>query len=132
MNNQPGEQRKEYILYFLDGGVRREYGRLSDFQKLPVSRIEEAPLAYRPAPGFQREMEQVLNPLSMVKRDVERVNQALGEGFTQLQDVFRPQALEARLKALHPDMPIQKVNEVVGKVVKILQPNLDGLWRRRY
>ncbi|MDP2954558.1 MAG: hypothetical protein Q8O76_14745 [Chloroflexota bacterium] len=124
-----GEPRKEYILHFYDGRVRREFGRLSDFQKLPVSRIEEAPPAYRP--GFQREMEQILNPLSMVKRDVERVNQALGEGFTQLQDVFGPQALEARLKALHPDMPIQKVNEVVGKVVEILQPNLDGLWRRR-
>lgn len=67
------------------------------------------------------------DPASNILRDMERVNKALEEGFAQ----FRPQALEARLKALHPDMPIQKVNEVVGKVVKILQPNLDGLWRRR-
>lgn len=58
-----------------------------------------------------------------VLRDIERVK-ALGE-------VFGPQALEARLKALHPEMPIQQVNEVVGKVVKILQSSLDGLWRRR-
>ncbi len=32
---------KEYVLHFHDGRVRRVTGLLTDFQKLPVSRIEE-------------------------------------------------------------------------------------------
>jgi len=35
------EQEREYILYFYDGRVRRVTGKLSELQKLPVSRIEE-------------------------------------------------------------------------------------------
>jgi len=37
------EQEREYILYFYDGSVRRVTGKLSELQKLPVSRIEKAP-----------------------------------------------------------------------------------------
>ena len=37
------EKEREYILYFYDGKVRRVTGKLSELQKLPVSRIEEAP-----------------------------------------------------------------------------------------
>lgn len=34
------EPEREYILYFYSGEVRRVTGRLSELQKLPVSKIE--------------------------------------------------------------------------------------------
>jgi len=37
----PEGQEREYLLYFHDGRVRRVFGKLSEFQKLPVARIEE-------------------------------------------------------------------------------------------
>lgn len=40
------EEEKEYILHFDDGRVRRMFGKKSDFQKLPVEQIEEAPSSF--------------------------------------------------------------------------------------
>jgi len=68
---QAGEPEKEYTLYFYDGKVRRMFGKLSQLQSLPVSRIEEVAPAY--------------DPLSMARRDVERINRALGKGLKLLQ-----------------------------------------------
>jgi len=58
-------EEKEYIVHFYDGRVRRMKGQLSELQKLPVSKIEEA------SPP--------LNPINMVSRDMERINKALGQ-----------------------------------------------------
>jgi len=58
-------QVKEYIVHFMDGRVRRMSGPLSELQKLPVSKIEEAPPS--------------LNPANIVRRDMERINKALGQ-----------------------------------------------------
>ena len=58
-------EEKDYILYFYDGAVKRMRGLLSDLQKLPVKRIEEV------APG--------LDPLTNVRRDMERINKAIGQ-----------------------------------------------------
>lgn len=85
MNGQTGEPEKEYILYFSDGRVRRVFGRLSEFQKLPVSRIEEAPAAHHPA--------------SNIQRDVERLNRALGEGVVRMQDILNPLDILDRVMA---------------------------------
>ncbi len=57
------EPEKEYILYFYDGKVRRVFGKRSQFQKLPVSRIEEA------TPGY--------DPFSNVRWDMERINRGI-------------------------------------------------------
>jgi len=56
---------KEYIVHFYDGRVRRMAGPLSELQKLPVSKIEEA------SPS--------INPVNIVRRDMERINKALGQ-----------------------------------------------------
>lgn len=45
-----GEEEKDYIVYFYDGRVRRMTGKLSDLQKLPAERIEEASLMDKIAP----------------------------------------------------------------------------------
>jgi len=58
-------EEKEYIVYFLDGRVRRMVGPLSVLQRLPVSKIEEA------APS--------INPANIVRRDMERINKAFGQ-----------------------------------------------------
>ena len=62
------EPEQEYILYFYDGRVRRVFGKRSQLQKLPVSRIEEAPV------GF--------DPFSNIRRDMERIRKAVGTIFT--------------------------------------------------
>ena len=77
------EPEKEYVLYFYDGRVRRVFGQRSQFQRLPVSRIEEAPPAY--------------DPFSNARRDVERINRALGKSVKLLQDVMSPQELLKKL-----------------------------------
>ncbi len=74
---------KEYIVHFYDGRVRRMPGPLSELQKLPVSKIEEAPSSY--------------DPFSNARRDMERINRALGQGFKLLQDVMSPQQLLNKL-----------------------------------
>jgi len=74
---------KEYIVHFYDGRVRRMPGPLSELQKLPASKIEEAPPSY--------------TPISNVRRDMERINRALGKGFVQLQDVMSPRQLLKKL-----------------------------------
>jgi len=56
-------EEKDYILYFYDGAVKRMRGLLSDFQKLPIKRIEEV------LPGA--------DPLSKVRKDMERINKTL-------------------------------------------------------
>lgn len=38
------EEEKDYIVYFYDGRVRRMTGKLSELQKLPAEKIEEASL----------------------------------------------------------------------------------------
>ena len=63
------EEEKEYILHFYDGKVRRVTGKLSELQKLQVSKIEEAPVSF--------------NPANVVRRDMERINRVLGQGFVQ-------------------------------------------------
>jgi len=77
------EVEKDYILYFHDGRVRRVFGKRSQFLNLPIARIEEAPPAY--------------TPISNVRRDMERINRALGKGFVQLQDVMSPRQLLKKL-----------------------------------
>lgn len=72
-------EEKEYIVYFYDGRVRRLPGPLSELQKLPVKKIEEA------SPAF--------GPVSNLTRDMERINKVLGKGFAQLQDVLDPRKL---------------------------------------
>lgn len=79
------EPEKEYILYFYDGKVRRVFGKRSQLQKLPVSRIEEA------TPGY--------DPSSNVRRDMERINRAFSESFVMLQDVMNPQQLLRKIKS---------------------------------
>jgi len=78
-------QGKDYILYFYDGAVRQMRGVLSDLQKLPVKRIEEV------VPGF--------DPSANVRRDMERINRALGKGFVMLQDVMNPQQLLRKIES---------------------------------
>jgi len=56
---------KDYIVTFLSGDVRRITGVLSDLQKLPVAKIEEAA--------------RVAQPMEMVRKDVERINRAIGK-----------------------------------------------------
>ena len=74
---------KEYIVHFYDGRVRRMPGPLSELQKLPVKGIVEAPTAS--------------DPFSNVRRDMERINRALGKGFVQVQDVMSPRQLLKKL-----------------------------------
>lgn len=69
-------EEKEYIVYFLDGRVRRMPGPLSALQKLPVKKIEEAP----PSSG----------PVSGVRQDMERINRALSPTLARLQAAFDP------------------------------------------
>jgi len=57
-------EEKDYILYFYDGAVKRMRGLLSDFQKLPIKKIEEV------VPGF--------DPLTNTRKDMERIRKALG------------------------------------------------------
>ena len=78
-------EEKEYIVHFYDGRVRRMPGPLSELQKLPVKRIEEAPVSS--------------GPIANVSRDMERINRALGKGFVMLQDVMSPQQLLNKIKA---------------------------------
>jgi len=77
------EVEKDYILYFHDGKVRRVFGKRSQFLNLPISRIEEA------APSY--------DPFSNARRDMERINRALGQGFKLLQNVMSPQQLLNKL-----------------------------------
>lgn len=65
-------EEKEYIVHFYDGRVRRMRGPLSELQKLPVTKIEEAPPS--------------LSPVNMVNRDMERITRALGQGFKLFQN----------------------------------------------
>ena len=67
-------EEKDYILYFWDGAVKRMRGLLSDLQKLPVKRIEEVIPGWTPS-WFST------TPLSNVRRDVERINRAMGGVF---------------------------------------------------
>ncbi len=60
-------EEKEYIVHFYDGRVRRMPGPLSELHKLPVSKIEEAPPS--------------INPANIIRRDMERINKALGQAF---------------------------------------------------
>lgn len=76
-------EEKEYIVHFYDGRVRRMSGPLRELQKLPVKKIEEAP------PSF--------GPVSNVRRDMERINRALGQGFVQLKDVLDPRQILRKL-----------------------------------
>ena len=55
----------EYIVHFIDGRIRRMFGPLSALQKLPVIKIEEAL--------------RTLDPGKIVRRDMERINKALGQ-----------------------------------------------------
>ena len=59
------EQKREYILYFYDGKVRRVTGKLSELKKLPVSRIEEAPVSSNPE-GSSKMTDQKISPAIVI------------------------------------------------------------------
>jgi len=99
------EPEKEYIVYFYDGRVRRMFGKLSQLQKLPVSKIEEAPPAH--------------DLFSNARRDMERINRALGEGFKMFQDVIDPQILLGRIEALHPDQAPLRLRKAIQDIFKL-------------
>ncbi|MBA7671314.1 hypothetical protein ES703_79470 [subsurface metagenome] len=117
------EPEREYILYFYDGSIRRVFGKRSQFQELPVSRIEEVPVGRYVTSNFLR--------------DMERINKVIGEGFVSLQDVIDPQALLDRITALHPDEAPFNVKEVIDEIFKLSRklwefrpPPPDSLFRR--
>jgi len=62
------EKEKEYVLHFYDGKVRRVTGKLSELQKLPVSRIEEAPVSFNPADVIRRDMVRISKALEALPK----------------------------------------------------------------
>ncbi len=63
--------------------------------------------------NLRREMEKLLgypkgafDPASPFLRDMERLNQVLGQGVRMMQEVFSPEAMRARIEAMHPDQTI--------------------------
>lgn len=60
-----------------------------------------------------------LDPYSNVLRDMERINRALGEGFTLLQNVFGPQELLDRIEAFHPDGAILRLQKAAQDVLRL-------------
>ena len=111
------EEEKEYILRYYDGRVRRVFGKRSQFLNLPISGIEEAPQAF--------------NPLSNAKRDVDRINSMLGEGFVQFQRVVGPRALLDRIEASLDTPAAREVMDLPRRFM--IWPKFwpDKIWRRR-
>ena len=77
------------------------------------------------------------SPASNILRDMERINRALGEGFTMLQEVMTPQDLLDRIEALHPDqapLPLRKAFEDIMNLPRTMwelrPPPPDGYLRR--
>lgn len=97
-----------------------------------------------PFAEMRREMEELLgypagafNPASNFLRDMERINRALGEGFTMFQEVIDPQTLLDRIEALHPDqapLPLRKAFEDIMNLPRTMwelrPPPPDGFLRR--
>lgn len=117
------EEEKEYLLHFYDGRVRRVTGKLSELQRLNVSKIEEAP--------------PTLAPFSIVRRDMERINRALGEGFKLFQEVMTPQDILDRIEALHPDQAPLRLPQALRDLMNLPRkmwerkpPPPDGFFRR--
>lgn len=89
-----------------------------------------------PFAEMRREIERLLghppgafDPFSPFLTDMERVNRALGEGFTLLQNVLGPQQLLDRIEAALEFPAGREVLELPRRMWEIRPPWPDKEWR---
>ena len=72
------------------------------------------------------------DPTSPFVRDAERINQALVESFTWLENLISPQQLLDRIEA-GLEYPISLARDIPHQLLpEVKLPRMDSVWRRRY